>query len=80
MTTAQNKIELAQKILQTQDKQILKAIGLIFSQEDEDFELTNEQKPDIDLELKEIESSKAKFYKMAEVKKIVRKNHKKVKN
>jgi hypothetical protein len=77
MTIAQSKIELAQKVLQTQDKQILKAVELLFSQQDEDFELSGDDKRAIDVQLKEIESGKAKFYSMAEVKKMVRKHHKK---
>jgi hypothetical protein len=77
MTIAQSKVELAQKLLQTQDKQILKTVELIFSRADEDFELSDADKREIDVQLKEIESGKAKFYTMAEVKKMVRKNHKK---
>ena len=42
MTIAQHKIQLAQKVLQTDDKHILKTIELIFNQEDELFEITKE--------------------------------------
>lgn len=79
MTVAQNKIRLAQKVLQTENKDILKAIELIFTQEDEHFELTEEQKQELDKTLEEVESGKAKFYSMAEVRKRISKNHKKSK-
>ena len=77
MTLAQSKINLAQKLLQTEDKHILKTIELLFSQEEENFELNDAEKREIDVQLAEIESGKAKFYTMSEVKKIVRKTHKK---
>ncbi len=76
MTTAQSKINLAQKVLQTQDKHILKAIELLFNQEKDIFELNEIEKRELDIQLNEIESGKAKFYTMNEVKKIIRKNHK----
>jgi putative addiction module component (TIGR02574 family) len=74
MTVAQKKNLLAQKLLQTENKHILKAIELLFSQEEESFELSPSQKKEIDKRLAEVESGKAKFYSLSEVKKIVRKN------
>lgn len=74
MTVAQKKNQLAQKVLQTEDKHILKAIELLFNQEEETFELTAAQKRELDKQLAEVESGKAKFYSMSKVKKIVRKN------
>ncbi len=76
MTVAQHKIELAQKVLQTDDKNILKTIELLFSQENELIELSTAQKKEIDKRLHEIENGNATFYSIGEVKKIVRKNHK----
>jgi hypothetical protein len=74
MTVAQKKNLLAQKLLQTENKHILKAIELLFSQEEDSFELSPSQKKEIDKRLAEVESGKAKFYSLSEVKKIVRKN------
>ncbi|MCU0359523.1 MAG: addiction module protein [Bacteroidia bacterium] len=68
---------MAQKLLQTEDKHILKAIELLFSQEEENFELTTVQKRELDKRLAEVESGKAKFFSLAEVKKLVRKNARK---
>jgi putative addiction module component (TIGR02574 family) len=79
MTIAQNKIKLAQKVLQTEDKHILKAIELIFSQEDEHFELTEDEKKEIDRRLADVESGNAKFYTIDEVRKKLRKNLKNLK-
>jgi len=77
MTVAQKKNQLAQKVLQTEDKQILNAIELLFNQEDESFELTDAQKRELDKRLEEIESGNAKFYSFNEVKKMLRKKVKK---
>lgn len=77
MTVAQRKNELAQKVLQTDDKHILKAIELLFNQEEEPFELSQTQKRELDKILSEVDSGKAKFYALADVKKMVRKKHKK---
>jgi putative addiction module component (TIGR02574 family) len=79
ITVAQNKINLAQRVLQTEDRNILKAIELIFTQENEHFELTDEQKRELDKTLDEVESGKAKFYTMAEVRKRIQKSKKKPK-
>ena len=76
MTIAQHKIQLAQKVLQTDDKHILKTIELIFNQEDELFEITKEQKHELDARIADIERGKAKFYTMDEVNKNVRKSFK----
>jgi hypothetical protein len=77
MTVAQKKNQLAQKILQTEDKHILNAIELLFNQEDESFELTYAQKRELDKRLEEVESGKAKFYSLSEAKRMVRKKEKK---
>ncbi|MDP2386331.1 MAG: addiction module protein [Bacteroidota bacterium] len=77
MSVAQDKIQLAQRLLQTEDKNILKAIELIFTQEDEHFELSASEKRELDRRLADVESGNAKFYTMAEVKKMVRKKSKK---
>lgn len=71
MKVAQKKNELAQKLVQTEDKHILKAIELLFNQEEEGFELTMAQKNELDKRMAEVESGKAKFYTMSEVKKTV---------
>ncbi len=77
MNIAQHKIQLAQRILSTEDKQIIKAIELIFTQEDDHCEITDDQKPELDKRLKDIESGKAKFYTWDQAKKIIRKKSKK---
>jgi hypothetical protein len=77
MTVAQKKNQLAQKVLQTEDKHILKAIELLFNQEEESFELTDAQKRELDEQLDEIESGKAKFYSLNEAKRMIRKKQKK---
>jgi hypothetical protein len=69
VTVAQKKNQLAQKVLQTEDKHILKAIELLFTQEEETFELTTAQKRELDERLNQVESGKAKFYTISEVKK-----------
>ncbi len=76
MTVAQKKNQLAQKVLQTEDKHILKAIELLFNQEDESFELTDAQKLELDKRLEEVESGKAKFYTLSESKKMIRNKYK----
>ncbi len=80
MTVAQHKIQLAQKVLQTEDKNILNTIELIFNQEDEHYDLTKEQKNEIDRRMADYESGNAKTYSFDQVKKIVRKGFKKNKN
>lgn len=76
MTIAQHKIQLAQKILQTDDKNILKTIEMIFEQQGESFELSASDKREIDKRLAEVESGKAKLYSFAEAKKMIRHNFK----
>ncbi len=76
MRTAEHKIQLAQKVLQTDDKNILKTIELLFDQSGEHFDLTNAQKTELDNRLLDIENGTAKFYTMAEAKKIIRRNFK----
>ncbi len=77
MTVAQKKNQLAQKVLQTEDKHILNAIEMLFNQEDESFNLTDAQKRELDKRLEEVESGKVKFYSLNEVKKMLRKKVKK---
>jgi len=74
MTVAQKKNLLAQKLLQTENKDIIKAVELLFNQEEESIELGPSQKKELDKRLSEVESGKAKFYSLSQVKKIVRKN------
>lgn len=76
MTVAQNKIQLVQKLLQKEDKHILKAIELLFNQQEENYTLNTAQKRELDKCLADVESVKAKFYSMNEVKKMVRKKTK----
>ena len=77
MSVAQDKIQLAQRLLQTEDKNILKAIELIFTQEDEQFELSVSEKKELDRRLANIESGNGKFHTFAEVKKLARRRIKK---
>ena len=77
MNFTQNKIQLAQRILSTEDKNVVKAINLIFTQEDDHYEITDDQKPELDRRLKDIESGNAKFYTWEQAKKIIRKKAKK---
>jgi hypothetical protein len=69
MTIAQSKVELAQKVLQTQDKQILKAVELIFSQAEEEFELSVNDLKIIAARKKAIMNGTEKTYTIAEVRK-----------
>lgn len=77
MTLAQHKVQLAQKVLQTDDKNILKTIEIIFNQQNETFELNDADKQEINRRLAAVESGKSKLYTFNEVKKIIRKNFKK---
>lgn len=77
MTLAQNKIQLAQKLLQTKDKRILKAIESILDPEEEHIALSPAQKKDLDKRLADHKSGKLKYYTIAEVRKTVLKAIKK---
>ena len=77
MTLAQHKVQLAQKVLQTNDKNILKTIEIIFNQQNETFELNDVDKQEIDRRLAAVESGKSKLHTFDEVKKTIRKNFKK---
>jgi putative addiction module component (TIGR02574 family) len=76
MTIAQSKIQLAQKVLQTDDRHILKAIEALFNQE-EDTNLSSAQKKELDKRLADHKAGKLKYYTMGEVKKAVHKAIKK---
>ncbi|MES2837327.1 MAG: addiction module protein [Bacteroidota bacterium] len=69
MTLAQKKIFLALRLLQTENKEILKAVDLLFEQENENYELTLAQKNELDKRLKSIEDGTAKFFTWEEAKK-----------
>lgn len=71
MTVAQNKIQLAQKLFQTEDKRILKAIESILNPEEESFQLTPAQKKDLDKRLADHKAGKLKYFTMDEVRKAV---------
>ncbi len=71
MTVAQNKIQLAQKLFQTKDKRILKAIESILNPEEEHVELSAAQKKDLDKRLADHKAGKLKYYTIDEVRKAV---------
>jgi hypothetical protein len=51
MITAKNKIQLAQKLFDTQDERILKAVQSILNAEEETIDLAPAQKKDLDKRL-----------------------------
>lgn len=69
MTVAQNKIQLAQKLFQTKDKRILKAIESILDPEEEYFELSPAQKRDLDKRLADHKAGKLSYYTIEDVRK-----------
>jgi putative addiction module component (TIGR02574 family) len=71
MITAQNKIQLAKKLLETEDKQILKAVNSILNPEEETIDLTPAQKKDLDKRLADHKAGKLKYYTISDVKKAV---------
>jgi len=71
MTVAQNKILLAQKLFQTNNKEILKAVESILDPQEEYFELSASQKKELDVTLAEHNAGKLKYYTLAEAKKII---------
>ena len=71
MTVAQNKIQLAQKLFQTEDKRILKAIESILDPNEESVELTASQKKDLDKRLADHAAGKLKYFTIDEVRKAV---------
>lgn len=76
MTVAQNKILLAQKLFQTNDKEILKAVESILDPQEEYFELSASQKKELDTTLAEHKAGKLKYYTLEEAKKIILKKGK----
>ena len=79
MTIAQHKVELVQKVLQTQNRNILHTIELILNQAQEEFTFSKEDKIEIDERLQEYERGSAKTYSFEQVKKMVRNNFKRSK-
>ncbi len=77
MTVAQSKVQLAQKLLQTEDKRILKAIESILDPEEDYLELSPAQKKDLDKRLAEHKAGKLSYYTIDEVRKAVLKASKK---
>lgn len=77
MTVAQNKIQLAQKLFQTKDKRILKAIESILDPEEEYLELSPTQKKDLDKRLADHKAGKLSYYTIDEVRRAVLKASKK---
>lgn len=69
MTAAQNKIQLAQKLFQTKDKRILKAIESILDPQEEYLELSPAQKRDLDKRLADHKAGKLSYYTIEEVRK-----------
>lgn len=68
MTLAQSKIQLAQKLFQTEDKQVLKAVASILNPDEQYAELTAEQKKDLDKRLADHKAGKLKYFTAEEVK------------
>jgi putative addiction module component (TIGR02574 family) len=77
MTVAQKKNQLAQKLLQTEDKHILKAIESILDPKEDYIELSPAQKKDLDKRLADHKAGKLKNYTIEEVRKEVLKALKK---
>lgn len=67
MTLAQSKIQLAQKLLQTEDKRILNAVASILNPEEQHTELTPAQKKDLDKRLADHKAGKLKYFTIDEV-------------
>jgi putative addiction module component (TIGR02574 family) len=76
MTLAQHKILLAQKILNTEDKKLIKIIDKIIDQSEDEISVSMEDQRELDRRLADIENGKGKYHTMGEVKKIVRENFK----
>jgi putative addiction module component (TIGR02574 family) len=68
MNFASEKIELAQRLLATEDKKIVVAIKKLFNNEENDFHLSSTEKREIDRRLEKIEKGKTNFYSWEEVK------------
>ena len=71
MITAKNKIQLAQKLFDTEDERILKAVQSILNPEEETADLTPAQKKELDKRLAEHKAGKLKYYTISEVRKAV---------
>ena len=71
MNLAAEKLHLAQRLLATENEEIVKAIKSLFKEEDFDF---NElEKAEIDKRLDKFESGKSKLHTWAQVKKSISK-------
>lgn len=71
MITAKNKIQLAQKLFDTEDERVLKAVQSILNPEEETIDLTAAQKKDLDKRLADHKAGKLKYYTISEVRKAV---------
>jgi len=67
MDFASEKIELAQRLLATEDKKLVVAIKKLFNDEENDFHLSPSEKKEIDRRLEKIEKGKTNFYSWEEV-------------
>ncbi len=69
MKKAQQKIEIAQRLFLTEDEHILKEVSYLLSQDEKDYELSEEIKEELD-ELRQLrKAGKTKSYTVAEVRK-----------
>ena len=71
MTVAQKKKILAQKLLQTDDKQILKAIESILDPTEKHVDLSAAQKKELDKRLADHQAGKLKYFTIEQVRKNV---------
>jgi putative addiction module component (TIGR02574 family) len=71
MTVSQKKNLLVEKLLQTEDKHILKAVESILDPQEDYVELSSAQKKDLDRRLADHKAGKLKYYTAEEVKNAV---------
>ncbi len=71
MITAKNKILLAQKLFDTEDKRILKAVESILNPSEQTVDLTSAEKKELDKRLADHKAGKLKYYTIDEVRKAV---------
>jgi putative addiction module component (TIGR02574 family) len=71
MITAKNKILLAQKLFDTEDKRILKAVESILNPSEQTIDLTSAEKKELDKRLADHKAGKLKYYTIDEVRKAV---------
>ncbi len=71
INAAQHKIQLAQRILPTEDKHLLEEPDLILKPKNQSYELSDEDIEELDQMQKEHKSGKSKSYTVAEVRKYV---------